>query len=932
MKSLHSKWLDTLLPFLFIFLSTISLASSSTPRKISYSDHCGTIIPESPPTEFEQVTYPYLDPQTTTYTGGERILGRNLSEKPIIHFRPIENVYKTTTASVYKMQAYLSFHSSNFYVLSKLTYVGAHRHSTLRRTGSLRFLLSGFWSESSGKLCMVGSASWFSASEGKDVNLEAVLKLNNYANDSIISTGFVSGTLESLSSSPSDSTYFEPVWILSFPVIMQYKYALFSKEFHRACSGGTDYPPSSSLTVKKSGICSTLSWGWYDTFRLNYSKRCTNCTPFGKSITYLPTGISLYAFQCSEEDTKLRLLIIFPDRTNTNVYQQPFDPNTTLVGEGSWDMKRNRLCVVACRILKTSADTRVGDCSTRLSLRFPAVWTIRQSHRIEGQIWTNKSVNDPGHFDRITFQSLDSNMYDVAGVKYEYTQLDKVRSCAMRRPIKNKVEVYPSGDSYEMRFDTSVTNSKGNTGWGRAVPISVGDQLYERSYSNYSVSLDEYGQVQGAPVVAPSTTHGGIFNISYKISFSVHHGGELGGNVSSYNSSSSPNDVYQISSEGVYDAETGRLCMAGCRNLGLYAGKSSDDSLDCEILVNFQFPSVNEGHGSSGFITGSIESTREKDDPLYFEQWSMTSSAFYGATAKQSVQRMDFEIIMVLVSKTLACLFIRLQLLHVKKHPNVLPFVSIVMLVILTLGHMIPLLLNFEALFKENHSRQNVLLGSGGWLEVNEVIVRVVTMVAFLLQFRVLQLVWAARFPNGNDKGCLVSQKKSLFVSAPMYILGGLIAFFMNWKNSEYDSVLPSSSFNSVSQQYPFWVDLRSYGGLVLDVFLFPQILLNVFQFSRETSLSHSFYLGITSVRLLPHAYDLYRAHSYGRSHFDGSYIYANPTSGFYSAAWDVIIPLGGVILATIVYLQQRFGGRSILPRRFRESEVYQRVPVIGSY
>ncbi|KAK2980238.1 hypothetical protein RJ640_026534 [Escallonia rubra] len=69
----------------------------------------------------------------------------------------------------------------------------------------------------------------------------------------------------------------------------------------------------------------------------------------------------------------------------------------------------------------------------------------------------------------------------------------------------------------------------------------------------------------------------------------------------------------------------------------------------------------------------------------------------------------------------------------------------------------------------------------------------------------------------------------------------------------------------------------------------------------------------ITSVRLLPHAYDLYRAHSYGRSHFDGSYIYANPTSGFYSAAWDVIIPLGGVILAMIVYLQQRFGGRSII-------------------
>ncbi|KAL5712647.1 (E3-independent) E2 ubiquitin-conjugating enzyme [Ranunculus cassubicifolius] len=53
------------------------------------------------------------------------------------------------------------------------------------------------------------------------------------------------------------------------------------------------------------------------------------------------------------------------------------------------------------------------------------------------------------------------------------------------------------------------------------------------------------------------------------------------------------------------------------------------------------------------------------------------------------------------------------------------------MLTILTLGQMIPLVLNFEALFLTNRNRQNIMESSGGWLEVNEVLVRVVTMQRF---------------------------------------------------------------------------------------------------------------------------------------------------------------------------------------------------------
>ncbi|KAL0305738.1 UNVERIFIED_CONTAM: hypothetical protein Sradi_5991100 [Sesamum radiatum] len=74
---------------------------------------------------------------------------------------------------------------------------------------------------------------------------------------------------------------------------------------------------------------------------------------------------------------------------------------------------------------------------------------------------------------------------------------------------------------------------------------------------------------------------------------------------------------------------------------------------------------------------------------------------------------------MVLISNSLSCVFIALQLLHVKRDADALPMVSVIMLIVLTLGHLVPLLLNFEALHDEPQQCE-CLLGNDGWLEVNE--------------------------------------------------------------------------------------------------------------------------------------------------------------------------------------------------------------------
>ncbi|CAL5335939.1 unnamed protein product [Camellia sinensis] len=908
-----------LLLSLFTIFSTIPIASS-TPPSLSYSDHCSSTVPESNPTIPDYTIYPHLQSPFSYYHGGDGLLTTtttttttsttNFSQFSFNHhkyisFEPTKHIFKTNTNGVYKIEAYLHLQSTNDYYYSR------HGRYFNDSRSSVKFLLNGFLSEKSGKICMVGSA--------KNLNFHAVLKLNYVMNPTIVDS-LISGRLVSLSSS-TDSNYFEPVWILGFSETRNYKY---SGESGNGCDSGIDFPTDQSLSLPPRKFCS--SQRRIDAV-LTYKNECNsstkkkNCTVLDDGIDYLPRVMSMDSIQCSEEERKVRFLIQFGNGSYMG-YDQPFEPNSTLVAEASWDAEKSQLCIVACRVLK---DDHVGDCSIRMSLRYPALWSIKNREAIVGQIWTNKTVNEAGYFNKIMFGSYENNMVGVSGLRYNYTQMERVRkSCPMNNnnPVKRKGERYPEAKSYDMRLhNMRIKDSKGKNAWGTAYPVLVGDESYEDN------SMVVFSSVRDESEMEAKRSYTGPLNISYVIS--IYHISSL------TNLASNPLNILQISAEGVYDEETGNLCMVGCTKLSKDGQRSKTESIDCEVVVKFQYQPMNSKNG--GQIKGTIKSTRKETDPLYFAQLEVSASTYYTKDARNSIWRMDLEIAMVLISNTLTCVFVVLQIFYVRKNPGLLPLASLVMLVILVFGHMIPLVLNFETLFLEKRDRRRQLLRSGGWFEVNEVMVRIVTMAAFLLQFRLLQLTWSARLGGEkNQKASWVAEKKALFVSIPLYIVGFLVALFLNLRNNKSDNSMYSSydvaATTVVHQQNSLWGDLKSYGGLVLDGFLFPQILLNMFRISGEKPLSRSFYIGTTFVRLLPHAYDLYRAHNYAREQFEESYIYANPSADYYSTAWDVGISCGGVAFAIIIYLQQRFGGRFFLPRRFREAEaVYEKVPVVSS-
>ncbi|XP_027333990.1 uncharacterized protein LOC113848765 [Abrus precatorius] len=916
--------------FFFFFLCNLSYVftnPSDSAFESTYVRLCNHVVPASA-VRSDAGTVPgvagELRFQSGYFSGGDRFFNRSAASKHV-SFRAT-SVSGSASDGVYELggQMLLQQRGGGNTVQGRLLrrVFPGRRVSHWRVSQWMRVSLRGFWSQSSGNLCMFGTGSY-----GNLKNANVVLNLH-YPKNLILLDCLISGTLESFDDKNS-LQYFEPISILALSQGSNYKYTLVGNEKENGCGSGSDVE-SLSLRNLGQGAC-TAFLGRTDRFELDYGSHCHNvsCNPLGGDVERLPDVMLFYGTRCAERQ-KVQMLLGFPDSSHRDALF-PFYTNATLVSEGMWDEKENRLCAVACRILnftESGSNPLVGDCSIKLTLRFPAVLSLRNRSTVLGQIWSNKVVGESGYFGKVGFQGSLKVLRGLHGFQYKYAEIERVRkSCAEKMTARGKGKMYPDGHSSDMTFSMLVTNSRGQIAQGYSSPLFVGDQIYDgRQYGVPIVSTTGKLKAHGIQ----SDKYSNLLNVSYMMSFTSPPDFKFGSQVSS--------TEVKISAEGIYNRNTGVLCMIGCQHL-----KSrnkiliKNESLDCEILVNVQFPPLNSKGGES--LKGTVESTRPKSDPYYFGPLQLSSYSIYTSQADASIWRMDFEIIMVLISNTLACVFVGLQLLHVKKHPDVLPYISIVMLLVITIGHMIPLMLNFEAFFLVNHSVQNVFLGSGGWLEVNEVIVRMVTMIAFLLELRLVQLTWSSRKGEGGHPGLWISEKKVFYMTLPLYIGGGLTAWLVHiWKNSHQKKFRP---FRLSRHRFRFprghfyrspslWEDFKSYAGLLLDGFLLPQILLNIIFNSEGKALSSSFYVGTTIVRILPHAYDLYRAHS-SAWYLDLSYIYANHRMDFYSTAWDIIIPSVGILFALLVYIQQRFGSRCILPKRFREISGYEKVPVIGN-
>ena len=191
---------------------------------------------------------------------------------------------------------------------------------------------------------------------------------------------------------------------------------------------------------------------------------------------------------------------------------------------------------------------------------------------------------------------------------------------------------------------------------------------------------------------------------------------------------------------------------------------------------------------------------------------------------------------MLVASMALSCVFTALQLRHVKKHPEALPAMSVTALVVLALGYLIPLVLNLEDTYsRDSRSRRQyfVKLTGGGLLELNALVLRASTVLALVLQLRLLQLALSSRRSSADQAGSkregsspsssssdadadadADAERSTLWVCLPLYALGAAVVWIVHTSDGHPGLSAPPG---------PRLVDdLAAYAGLVLDAFLLP--------------------------------------------------------------------------------------------------------------
>ena len=155
---------------------------------------------------------------------------------------------------------------------------------------------------------------------------------------------------------------------------------------------------------------------------------------------------------------------------------------------------------------------------------------------------------------------------------------------------------------------------------------------------------------------------------------------------------------------------------------------------------------------------------------------------------------MDMEGVMLVASMALSCVFTALQLRHVKKHPEALPAMSVVALVVLAIGYVIPLVLNLEDTYSRDSRRQYfVKLTGGGLLELNALVLRASTVLALVLQLRLLQLALSSRRSSADQAGSkregsspsssssdADAERSTLWVCLPLYALGAVVVWIVH--------------------------------------------------------------------------------------------------------------------------------------------------------
>lgn len=630
--------------------------------------------------------------------------------------------------------------------------------------------------------------------------------------------------------------------------------------------------------------------------------------------------------------------------------------NMTVAAEGIWKSSSGQLCMVGCLGL---VDVEGSRCNTRICLYVPTSFSIKQRSILYGSF---SSINNSGaSYFPLSFEKLVQptelwNYFRVSTPNYKYTKmssaavvLEENEPFSVGTVIKKSLLSFPNLEDTEA-FQLSLSSlSEDLTLHVSAFPDPVPKPQAPRSDVQMEILsvgplFGRYWSPQNGSTAQEETPYHTKSEYTEK---------QLLLNVSAQLTITGQafSDLSVIFLEGLYDPLVGKMYLVGCRDARaswkvLYESMDLEAGLDCLIKVVVSYPPTTSRWLVNPAAHISIASQRTEDDPLYFKTVKLqTLPIMYRKQREDVLSRRGIEGILRVLTLSLAISGILSQLSYIRYNGDSVPYMSLVMLGIQAIGYSIPLVTGAEALFKkvasESYERSTYDLDHSQWFHILDYTVKLLLMVSSLLTLRLCQKVWKSRIrlltQTPLEPHRVPSDKRVLITTLALHLIGYVMVLVIHSMRTGQRSIRTKSYKIAREDSHGLWeweTELEEYVGLVQDFFLLPQMIGNLVWQIDCKPLRKFYFIGITLVRLFPHIYDYVRAPSLN-PYFAEEYEFVNPSSDFYSKFGDIAIPVAAILLAIVVYVQQRwnyerlsktltFGQCRLLPLG---SRMYERLP-----
>ncbi|XP_057873581.2 uncharacterized protein LOC131079599 [Cryptomeria japonica] len=624
----------------------------------------------------------------------------------------------------------------------------------------------------------------------------------------------------------------------------------------------------------------------------------------------------------------------------------------TLSAEGKWSSSSGQLCMVGCLGSKGSG---ASPCNSRICIYIPLSLSIKQRSVAVGSISSIQNVTSSFyplifelllHPPQLPWDVLSNMTYTYSKTKLAGAMLEKDEPVGFGEQLKKSFLKYPWKENGKARESFSLLSEDLSVHSSGILQSSSKTNFFKTFIDLDVIAIDsfvgvDWVQASNVSSMTENTTRSSPSKGPEEEKFFLNVAAQLKmeGNFS------------KLFIEGLYDPRVGKMYLIGCRDVRapwnvMHDSGDLEDGLDCLVNVKVEYPPTNARWFMNPTVTISVTSQRTEDDPFFFQPISaQTLPILYRRQREEIISRKSLEGLLRIVTLSMMIGCILSQLFYIRKKVEAVPYISHVMLGLQAIGYSIPLITGAEALFEkmkyDSENSDYSVLNEGRMSEIMDYLVKLLVLIALLLTLRLAQKVWKSRIRlftrSPLEPWRVPSDKRVLAICASIHALGFLIVLVVHTVKVSQRPVQSSTYLDwkgNMHKQHEWETELKEYVGLMQDFFLLPQIVGNVLWQVDCKPLRKLYYIGVTVLRLLPHIYDYLRSPVFN-PYFADEFEFANPSLDFYSKFGDIAIPVTAVVLAIVIYIQQRWNGVT-LKRVLRSSSaklmrlgstMYERLP-----